>query len=65
MYQIIETAKTDDEKKIEETFESKRTFTVGELKQEIAMYENEITELQARKKVLKDKINAVNLIIKK
>ena len=65
MYQIIETAKTDDEKKIEETFESKRTFTVGELKQEIAMYESEITELQARKKVLKDKINAVNLIIKK
>jgi len=29
------------------------------------MYESEITELQARKKVLKDKINAVNLIIKK
>jgi len=29
------------------------------------MYESEITELQARKKALKDKINAVNLIIKK
>jgi hypothetical protein len=65
MYKIIEESTNQDEKKIEETFESKRTFTIGELKQEIEMCNNEIINLQARKKELEDKINAVNLIIKK
>jgi NTP pyrophosphatase (non-canonical NTP hydrolase) len=65
MYKIIEEATNQDDNRIEETFESKRTFTIGELKEEIEMYDNEITDLQKRKKELEDKINAVNLIIKK
>lgn len=58
MYKIIKDNIKDDEKQIEETkqVEQKRVFSIGELKREIKMLDDEITTLQARKKEMEAKI---------
>lgn len=63
MYQIISEAEKVDDKTIEETFESKRTFSISQLKQDIILIDNEIATLTSRKKEIEEKIKAVNLII--
>lgn len=66
MYEIIEDNEKDDEKQIEETkqVEQKTVFSIGELKREIGMLDDEITLLQARKKEMENKITAVSSELK-